>query len=95
MTIRIFYGSPARRTTAPVHRLLALLLLLSHMGLVPIDLLPQGIDENVRCGRKHLWTGTYEINGPVAYLGRGGDLHQLRYNYLKQSGQSFRGSPPS
>jgi hypothetical protein len=63
------------------------------MGLVPIDLLPQGIDgmfvvvENT-CGQ----AVTYEINGPVAYLGTG-DLHQLRYNYLKQSDQSFRDLP--
>jgi class 3 adenylate cyclase len=60
-------------------------------AVVPWDLylsrlLPQGIDgmyvvaENT-CGQ----VLTYEINGPVSvYLGKG-DLHQKRYDYLKQS----------
>jgi hypothetical protein len=79
-------AAPVRRTintNAPIVGIVA--------TVVPWDLylsklLPLGIDgmyvvvENT-CGQ----VLTYEINGPVAaYLGKG-DLHQLRYNYLKQS----------
>jgi hypothetical protein len=79
-------AAPVRRTIntgAPIVGIVA--------TVVPWDLylsrlLPQGIDgmcvvvENT-CGQ----VLTYEINGPVAvYLGKG-DLHQLGYNYLKQS----------
>jgi hypothetical protein len=79
-------AAPVRRTINTGSEIVGIVATVVPWDLYLSRLLPQGIDgmyvvvENT-CGQ----VLTYEINGPVAaYLGKG-DLHQLRYNYLKQS----------
>jgi hypothetical protein len=79
-------AAPIRRTINNGAEIVGIVATVVPWDLYLSRLLPQGIAgmyvvvENT-CGQ----VLTYEINGPVAvYLGKG-DLHQLRYNYLKQS----------
>jgi hypothetical protein len=79
-------AAPVRRTIDTEAEIVGILAAVVPWDLYLSRLLPKGIDgvfvvlENT-CGQ----AVTYEINGPEAsYLGTG-DLHQLRYNYLKQS----------
>ena len=78
--------APVRRTIDTDADIVGILAAVVPWDLYLSRLLPEGIDgvfvvlENT-CGQ----AVTYEINGPeAAYLGKG-DMHQRKYNYLKQS----------
>jgi hypothetical protein len=79
-------AAPVRRTIGTDAEIVGILAAVVPWDLYLSRLLPEGIDgvfvvlENT-CGQ----AVTYEINGPEAgYLGKG-DMHQRKYNYLKQS----------